>query len=673
MGSGKRIQPVWSYLHLALPAAVAVAVCARPACGEKGRAAVGMSPHVREALNLVDGEVARVHVGSGPEAPSRLRTIVPIDGVEHTLDLTVHSVRSPLFTVVKQGADGSFVKLPAGPVRTMRGTVAEIPGSSVAASVGDGGLEAMIMMPDATRYWIEPIGGRVRGAAADNHAVYHDAGVAASGGTCAVVNDDSTNEPLAPAAEGGAAGNTLVYAELAVDADVEFVNDFLTPEAAQAQIESIINTINIQYERDLGLTHALTRIVLRTSEPDPYSQTNANFLLDEFKLEWDTVQRNVPRDVAHLFTGKNLDTTVVGVAWRGGSSGSGDTVCGPYGYSLVESNCVFGCSSFAAKTDLTAHELGHNWGADHCDCAGWTMHPSLQTANRFHEVDSIPEMLAFRDTRSCLDVGDELRRLMIDTETRAVPEGEPTQFMATADFRFAGGQDVTDEATWVVDPPDAGTFDASGGFTPAPVGGNACATVSAAYTFEAVTRGANVLITILDGDAPLAVTATDPPTGAIDARRPADPSTFLPLGWRTVEIALSDELCSVLPSDFVVSQEGGFGVAPNVTSVEHLGAGTYRLTLNRALEPGAWTDIAHTDSGTTLRLGFLPGDVDQSGTVDTDDIFALVDVLYRTSSLPPYATDTDHSGETLPVDLLALVELLGGTATTPGWFGAGLP
>ena len=51
--------------------------------------------------------------------------------------------------------------------------------------------------------------------------------------------------------------------------------------------------------------------------------------------------------------------------------------------------------------DLSAHELGHLWGAFHCDCPGWTMNPSITCANRFIQ-GSIDAIVAHRDSRQCL-------------------------------------------------------------------------------------------------------------------------------------------------------------------------------------------------------------------------------------------------------------------------------
>ena len=79
----------------------------------------------------------------------------------------------------------------------------------------------------------------------------------------------------------------------------------------------------------------------------------------------ETNQTGVQRDVAQLFTGRNLDGSVIGIAYPGG-------ICTNFGYNLVQNYGNLGCA-----TDLSAHELGHNWSAGHCSCGGHTMNPSI--------------------------------------------------------------------------------------------------------------------------------------------------------------------------------------------------------------------------------------------------------------------------------------------------------
>jgi hypothetical protein len=124
----------------------------------------------------------------------------------------------------------------------------------------------------------------------------------------------------------------------------------------------------------------------------------ANTLLNQFTNEWNVNQGAIPRDVAHLFTGKNMSAAsggTIGIAWLSG-------ICNNQGYSVVQSDC---CGSLGCATDLSAHELGHNWSAQHCSGAcSSTMNSGLTCANTFtnSNPDSIAQIVAFRNSRTCL-------------------------------------------------------------------------------------------------------------------------------------------------------------------------------------------------------------------------------------------------------------------------------
>ncbi|MCZ6836182.1 MAG: M12 family metallo-peptidase, partial [Planctomycetota bacterium] len=201
-----------------------------------------------------------------------------------------------------------------------------------------------------------------------------------------------TSSPQTSAAAGAC------IAELACDADYEYLQDWGSVSGVESRINAVINAVNTQYERDVNITHVITTIIVRTSEPDPYTSSDAVTLLNQFRSHWEANHGNVQRDMAQLFTGKSINGGTIGIAWVG-------AVCSNYGYSMVESD-FNGANSFACTTDLSAHELGHNWGAGHCGCQRprpYTMNSFILCANQFHPRRTIPEIIAFRDSLSCLD------------------------------------------------------------------------------------------------------------------------------------------------------------------------------------------------------------------------------------------------------------------------------
>ncbi|MCH6551261.1 MAG: hypothetical protein IH804_04510, partial [Planctomycetes bacterium] len=381
-------------------AGIAVALGAAPGAPVKDGQATEppeLIASVKEALGLTAGTIVGLEVADAPGIP--MQAVVPLDGQLVTLDLAPHSVRSEDYQVFAQIEGGKLVPVPPAPIRTLRGVVAEIPGSKVAASVLPDGLHAMILLPEGDRFWVQPVAPSVEGAPENLHVVYHDDDTLPAG-TCGV-NDrwladqgDPNDGPLG----GGGSGNcTPVEAQLGCDADFEFYVDFGSSVTnVENRINSIINTCNVQYVNDVGIVHAITIIIVRTTVNDPYTAGTLGGLLDQFRIRWNNnhAEHGVPHDLAQLFTGRNLSGGVLGVAYVPGFT----TVCGSFGYSVVENIGSFGCA-----TDLSAHEMGHNWSADHCDCAGWTMNSGLTCANQFHPTFTIPQIINFRNSRTCLE------------------------------------------------------------------------------------------------------------------------------------------------------------------------------------------------------------------------------------------------------------------------------
>ncbi|MHC4066356.1 MAG: M12 family metallo-peptidase [Planctomycetota bacterium] len=418
-----------------------------------------LSSLVNDSLGLRASQVVRMSVPDLPGEP--LITDVSIDGTVHTLELVPHSVRGAEYRVLAQIADGSYVEVDPGPVRTMRGRLLDVEDSMVAASLEEDGLYARIFLPGDEQYWVQPIASRIAGATADQYAVYRNDDIISPEGACGLeFLPNPQAEPDSPAqpqtSRGGACGTGTCLAELACDADFEYFLDWGSVVGVENRINNVVNAINVQYERDVDIVHQITTIIVRTAEPDPYTSTDAVTLLNQFRNHWLNNHGNIQRDAAQLFTGKNLNGGTIGVAWLNG-------VCNSFGFSVVESDC---CGSFGCATDLSAHELGHNWGANHCSCTGYTMNPFITCANVFHPTFSIPEMVSFRNSRTCLDGGgecqthtdcDDLDACTTDVCSAGVCSNTPV----SCDDRDACTTDSCDPATGCVnDPIDCDDADA---------------------------------------------------------------------------------------------------------------------------------------------------------------------------------------------------------------------
>ncbi|MHC5005443.1 MAG: M12 family metallo-peptidase [Planctomycetota bacterium] len=359
---------------------------------------------VNEKLGLRKSSVFVLPIDPTPGRP--VFAFVPTDVAPMLLDLQPHSVRSDDYQLLVPGPDGALVPVEPGPERTLRGEALAFPGSVVAASMLEDGLHARVMLADGRDFWIEPLAGRVRGAGAFDYVMYDNEDVLETGATCALDAAAPAGELLGDAGStdgadstGGVAGTGgSCIAQIACDADYEFFQARGSVGSVEAWISSVINTVNIQYQRDVGITHTISGIVVRSTRQDPYNNSkNASSLLSQFRGEWESNPSGLTYDLAQLFTGRELSGSTIGIAWLG-------SVCTSYRYSLVQSLFAGNDPSpDACATDLSAHEMGHNWGADHCSCTANTMNSYITCANVFHPTFTVPDIIAHRDSRPCLD------------------------------------------------------------------------------------------------------------------------------------------------------------------------------------------------------------------------------------------------------------------------------
>jgi hypothetical protein len=313
-----------------------------------------------------------------PAAGGRLAIIADGGETTYTLAHWPHSVRSGGFRAHAQLGDGSLMPIAVQTARTFRGVIEEAPGSVVAGSLGeDGSLRASIIMPGGRLLRIEPA------LAGSGLHEMRDAGLSAAA------------RQAAAAASGEEVG--CVIAQVAIDADFQLFTLYGSDaEALIDHIEALVNAVNIQYESEVGIVHEITEILIRTSPAEPYTTNDASTLLQQFRSVWNAEPlASIERDFAHLFTGRNLTGNVASVAFIG-------VVCNvPLAYGLTRDLAI----DFECMSALLARTFGVMWSASACDCPGTTMHQQFSCANTFigPGSNSVDEIIAFRDSRDCLD------------------------------------------------------------------------------------------------------------------------------------------------------------------------------------------------------------------------------------------------------------------------------
>ena len=178
-------------------------------------------------------------------------------------------------------------------------------------------------------------------------------------------------------------------------------------------------------------------------------------------------------------------------------------------------------------------------------------------------------------------------------------------------------------------------------------------------------------------DCELAIASSEPPAEAIDARQPSAPDGSDVAGWSEVVLTFNGDTSGLLPEDFTIALDPR-GTPPMIGSVFTEGnVATLQFGdfLPDYFPPGHWTIITHNASGSSVRLGYLPADVNNDRISNANDVLFLINVLNGVidPAPPAYQTDTDRSGATNANDVLRVIDLLNGAGVYDEYLNAELP
>ncbi|HEV3469852.1 MAG TPA: M12 family metallo-peptidase [Pyrinomonadaceae bacterium] len=331
---------------------------------------------------------------NAPEAVEKIRRGQRLSFVTSEGALEVELEPSDLlaagYRAEETGANGSKRRLaPGREVRTYRGRVEGLEGAEARFNLSGDSFEGMIVTP-GERFYFERLGKYEEAASEDEFIFYRGSDVLEdAAGHCGVtlggeVSDGEAAVAPQVAAAVEMAAATLLEADVATEADYEYVTALGGSSVANAEILSIMNLIDGIYEQQLGISLKVVYQHTWASKPAgyPYSSTlEGATLLNEFANHWNANFANVVRDVAHLWTGKDIanngNSGLAGIAWVG-------VVCDSPAHSYGVSQRL---TNTAVKQALTAHEMGHNFSASHSDgqtgCASTIMSATVSETLSF--------------------------------------------------------------------------------------------------------------------------------------------------------------------------------------------------------------------------------------------------------------------------------------------------
>lgn len=390
---------------------------------------------IARELGLRDWSLATIEALEG-DGPVHMR--VALGETVYDMVLAQHSVRAPGFRVMLSDDFGELVEAPLPPVTTYRGHLVQAPNASASATIRNGQIDAMILLDGAKaegeRSWfIQPLNRTIEEAPATVHIVYRASDAPADHHHCGgTLPGGGPWPPIQPGGDGGGPEGTLI-AKIAIDADFAFYQqNGGSVSATTSDVEGIMNSVSNIYEAETSVTFQITQIIVRTTNSPYTSGVTSGNLLNQFRNHWNSNHASVDRHLAHLFTGiTTSDGSVIGLAWL-------SVVCNQsLGYAFSRSRFS---GTMSRRIGLTAHEIGHNFSAEHCNEASSSCSPCAIMCsgiggcggNSTSLACSAPRITSYANAAQCLSSGCTSPLITTQPTSRTVDEGESVSFAVAA-------------------------------------------------------------------------------------------------------------------------------------------------------------------------------------------------------------------------------------------------
>lgn len=339
--------------------------------------------------------------------PQGLEVQVVVAGTPYTLLLHPQQIVAPGGVMTLDYGNGNMVNMAPPEMGIYEGTVSGLAGSSVVAQWVEGRFSAMVLRNGAAAWHVQPLEDVRHGL--PGHVAYLQDDVIPVASVCGnepVVLSPSHIQSLVRHGVLRVTDGGLV-AEIACEADFNFTSTLPSASAVAQDISRVMAWVSKFYTEAVGVRFRVVRYVLRMNDIGNYTDFDADVLLAAFRARWNFYFSQTDRDLAHLFTGRDMTGDVIGL-------GSLGVVCN-VNAAYSESQTTY-TAGLGMRASLTAHETGHNFGAGHCDQAAGLCAPcgimlaaaSSVPAQALHFGCSSTALQTFLNSpqSQCLDPGD---------------------------------------------------------------------------------------------------------------------------------------------------------------------------------------------------------------------------------------------------------------------------
>lgn len=367
-----------------------------------------LTPQAAAALRVKDGTLTQVAVIT---TDHEQWVSLTIDGLLVDIMVEPFSVRAPNFEVLLRGPQGELTRYDAPPPKTVRGAVVGDPFSRVYGAIDGPSVNLTIIRPGHQTTLIRSVTRVLPDVPQSVHLIHTAEQTMPVDGVCGVddaamghvvppaqhiaqapplltdiptptdEHEEHESSPLPPGSDELALG--LFVTQVSFDSD----NEFYVAQGNSANncidyIDQMMVGVDAVYRAQVGISYSVNRIVLSPSATDPFgSGTSASSRLVDLRNVWESSPYNsFERDVVQGIMGIDFDGGTIGVAFICNNGGCSGQVCArrnnftcPFGdgtgadcggYSVVED---FNTAGSLDQLGLSAHEFGHNWGAQHCN------------------------------------------------------------------------------------------------------------------------------------------------------------------------------------------------------------------------------------------------------------------------------------------------------------------